>query len=779
TQNSPAGTVLDTLGVRTVTLTADDGNGNTTECNFLVTVRDQTPPELTCPERSVIPADGNCTVTLADYRDSILVSDNCGPTSVENGALTLVQSPVVGTIFFGRDAVQQVTITATDPSGNTVDCFITVELADTTRPTIVCPSDTTLVVDDNCAATVPDYTDLAAVADNCEQTSVITVTQSPVAGTPVSDEATLLTITLTATDENGNAVSCDFAVQLIDTLPPAVVCPADDLISVDGDCEVLLPDYRPNAGPNDNCSTDINLEQRPAPGTPLSGDGTTQTVTIIATDESGNVDSCQLTVTLEDSTEPMISCPADQELTADEDCEVVIPDYTGEAIVSSACDQSTLTVTQTPTIGTTISGHNATETITLTATDGSGNSVSCSFTVILIDRSPPVITDCQRDTLGVLDESCRYVLPNYWSLRPAAAQDDCRPSDQITYTQTPPPGTVLEDAFTVTTVTLIADDGNGNTVSCDFALTLMDTLAPTIVCPADTGANPDGGCDFSLEDYTGRAVVADNCTEAGDLTVSQSPAPGTVISGQATSQEITLTVTDASGNSVDCSFTLSLQDTIAPTIDCPADKVENLTTTCDFTVPDYTGEAVTDDNCTDPAAITITQSPAAGTLITSQNEGDSFTVTLTADDGNGNTTDCSFTVTLDDAIDPVITCAADSTVFVDAACAAVLPDLVVGSSATDNCGTTTITQRPLPGEEYRGDDTQISVTLTADDGNGNTSQCLVTVTLQDTISPTIVCPPSEVLLTDGDCEVMIPDYRSRAMIIDNCTTTGGISFSQD
>ena len=806
-QNSPAGTALSALGTETVTLTADDGNGNTTDCTFAVTVSDNTPPELTCPTLSVIAADPNCVVTIADYRDSITVSDNCAAATPMGaggqGALTLVQSPDAGAVIDGLGAEQVITITAADPSGNTTQCMITVELADTTRPTIVCLNDTTLAVGTDCSVAIPDYTDLPEVADNCEDTGAVTVTQSPVAGTIVSPllGAAGLTVTLTATDASGNAISCDFDVQLIDTLPPAVTCPADDVISVDGGCVIELPDYRPNAAPTDNCSDPaaIILTQSPAPGTELSGDGTSREVTIFATDESGNVDSCKFMVTLEDSTDPMITCPADQELTADDDCEVVIPDYTTSALTSSVCDQSNISVVQSPALGTTISGHNSSETITLTATDASGNSVSCSFVVTLIDRTPPTITVCQNDTIGVLTPACSYTVPDYWNLGPASAQDNCTPSGTpttvppmgaegaIIYTQTPLPGTVLMDAFTVTTITLTADDGNGNTASCDFELTLMDTISPTITCPVDTIANPDAGCDFALEDYTGRAAVDDNCTADADLIVTQSPAVGTVISGQAFSQDITLTVTDASGNSTSCVFNLMLQDTISPSIDCPADKVENLTASCDFTVPDYTGEAVTDDNCTAPAAITVTQSPAAGTVISGQNEGDSFVVTLTADDGNGNTTSCGFTVTLDDVIPPVINCPADSTIFVDADCEAPLPDLVAVTTATDNCalappsgaGGATITQAPLATTVYNSDDTEIVVTLTADDGNGNTAQCQVTVTLQDTISPSIVCPADEVLLTDGNCEVTLPDYRQQAVTADNCTTSGDITVSQD
>ncbi|MEZ4932202.1 MAG: HYR domain-containing protein [Saprospiraceae bacterium] len=57
------------------------------------------------------------------------------------------------------------------------------------------------------------------------------------------------------------------------------------------------------------------------------------------------------------------------------------------------------------------------------------------------------------------------------------------------------------------------------------------------------------------------------------------------------------------------------------------------------------------DNC---GTIKVTQSPVATTPLNGHN--DVETVTLTADDGNGNTADCSFTVTLKDITDPVITC---------------------------------------------------------------------------------------------------------------------------
>ncbi|MEM1357139.1 MAG: HYR domain-containing protein, partial [Bacteroidota bacterium] len=445
-------------------------------------------------------------------------------------------------------------------------------------------------------------------------------------------------------------------------------------------------------------------------------------------------------------------------------------------------------ITQEPAPGTIISGHNTTETITLRAEDASGNFVTCSFEVTLLDQTAPEIIFFPTDTTGGLTADCTFLVPDYWAGTAATATDNCRPTgtasteatgNQIQYRQSPLPGTVLSGDFTEQVVVLTADDGNGNSVSCDFILSLIDTIAPSILCPIDTVANPDEGCDFVLEDYTDRAIIDDNCTEMGDLVVTQSPPEGTLLSGQGASQEITLRVTDASGNSTSCTFTLSLQDTISPSIVCPNDRTEELSADCTFLIPDYTGGTVTTDNCTERGTTAVRQDPTPGTLVTGQNEGDSFVVTLTADDGNGNTANCRFTITLDDVIDPVLVCPADSVIYVDATCTAALPDLVAVTSATDNCGTPTISQQPASGVEFTRAGTQVPVTLLADDGNGNTSQCLVTVTLRDTISPMIVCPDDEVLFVNADCMVSLPDYRPQPIVTDNCTSSGEIRVSQD
>ncbi|MBK7408010.1 MAG: HYR domain-containing protein [Saprospirales bacterium] len=107
-------------------------------------------------------------------------------------------------------------------------------------------------------------------------------------------------------------------------------------------------------------------------------------VTLTVTDNAGNSASATANVLVLDNLPPSITCPADQDVNLDANCELVVPDLTGGATVDDNCP-STLTVTQSPTAGTALpSSHNLTHEVTLTVTDASGNSATC--TVILTGK---------------------------------------------------------------------------------------------------------------------------------------------------------------------------------------------------------------------------------------------------------------------------------------------------------------------------------------------------------------------------------------------------------
>jgi DNA-binding beta-propeller fold protein YncE len=104
---------------------------------------------------------------------------------------------------------------------------------------------------------------------------------------------------------------------------------------------------------------------------------------------------------------------------------------------------------------------------------------------------------------------------------------------------------------------------------------------------------------------------------------------------------ITLTVTDTGGGSDTDDVVVTVQDTLAPDITCPADVVVSLPMNSNATsmVVNYPAVTAT-DSCS--SSVTVNSTPASGSTFPIG----TTTVHATADDGNGHTSECSFTVTV-------------------------------------------------------------------------------------------------------------------------------------
>ena len=145
---------------------------------------------------------------------------------------------------------------------------------------------------------------------------------------------------------------------------------------------------------------------------------------------------------------------------------------------------------------------------------------------------------------------------------------------------------------------------------------------------------------------------------------------------------------------------------------------------------------------------------------TASGEGTTHNITITADDGNGNTSTCAVVLTGDDDTDPVITtCPADRTLSLNGTCQITVPDLVAEAAATDNCDASVlITQSPVAGTNIAsGEGTTHNITITADDGNGNTTTCTVELTGDDDTDPVITTCPVDRTLT-AECD--LPDHST-------------------
>lgn len=136
---------------------------------------------------------------------------------------------------------------------------------------------------------------------------------------------------------------------------------------------------------------------------------------------------------------------------------------------------------------------------------------------------------------------------------PAATATDAETaSPTVTYSQ----DSGTDFPLGTTTVTATVEDDRGNTASCSFEVSVRDTTAPALSCPASVtviGTETAGGVvSFELPTATD-AVTA-------TPTIAALPASGTVFPYGVT--PVTVTATDAAGNAAQCSFDVTVQATV-------------------------------------------------------------------------------------------------------------------------------------------------------------------------------------------------------------------------
>ena len=276
-------------------------------------------------------------------------------------------------------------------------------------------------------------------------------------------------------------------------------------------------------------------------------------------------------------------------------------------------------------------------------------------------------------------------------------------------------------------------------------------------CPPEPNTPPIAVCQpISV-------VAGANCTAAADInngssdpdgdpiTIVQSPA-GPYPLGQTL---VTLTVSDAD-TSVTCQATVTVTDGTNPVVTCPANiTVGNDAGQCGAIV---NFAATATDNCDANVAITYSQNP--GTLFPVG----ATVVTATGTDDAGNSSECQFTVTVNDTQNPVAVCPADISVTADPGETSAIVNFVV--SATDNCAGATAAAVPASGSAFPLGLTVVTVTAT--DGAGNTGQCQFNVTVNaGNASPVVSDIPDQIIDQGGTfATIALDDYVTDADDVD-------------
>ena len=384
--------------------------------------------------------------------------------------------------------------------------------------------------------------------------------------------------------------------------------------------------------------------------------------------------------------------------------------------------------------------------VTYTATDSGGNVAICTFNVTVNDNTAPVISSCPADIVVSLsgvdcDEVVNWAVPT--------AVDNC---SLLSFNSTHNPGETFPAGTTV--VSYIATDPAGNVATCTFNVTVNDNIVPVISsCPADIMVSLSGAtCDEVVNWVVPTAT--DNCT-VDSFTSTHNP--GDAFPGGLT--VVTYTATDLDGNVATCTFNVTVNDNIAPVITgCPADiLISTSSTNCDEAV-NWAMPTAT-DNC-NVASFTSTH-----------NSGDTFPsgitmVTYTATDLDGNVATCTFNVTVNDNIAPVISgCPTDILVSTRATTCDEVVNWVV-PTAMDNCTLDTFSSTHNSGDTFPAGTTVVSYTAT--DLAGNVATCNFNVIVNDNIGPVISgCPADIVVNLDGaTCDQVVNWVLPTAT--DNC-----------
>jgi CSLREA domain-containing protein len=259
-----------------------------------------------------------------------------------------------------------------------------------------------------------------------------------------------------------------------------------------------------------------------------------------------------------------------------------------------------------------------------------------------------------------------------------------------------------------TVVTATATDSLDNT--SEFSACVTVTEPCTLTCPANRVANTGPG-------QCGAVVTYPAPTTAGACdAVTCTPSSGSFFPVGTT----TVTCTTTAGPN--CSFTVTVNDTQPPTLTCPSSIT---TTTGPCAVVTYTTPTAS-DNC----SATVACSPPSGTCFPVG----TTTVTCTASDGV-NTSNCSFTVTVNQTQPCALTCPANITrPAAGSQCGAAVT--YSAPTTTGGCGTVTCT--PPSGSFFAVGTSTVTCTSSAG------PRCTFTVTVTNA-APTANAGPDQAI----------------------------------
>lgn len=510
------------VGQNTTWLIVTDRYGNVDSASALITVLDTIKPNALGQGRTVyLDSAGLATISPIDIDTGSY--DVCGIYSI-----LLSQS----TFNCNNVGNNNIYLMVTDMTGNLDSASIEIVVLDTIKPTVL-GQGRTVYLDSGGLASITTLDIDTGTTDQCGIDTMV-LSQSTFFCSNLGVNA----VDLIGTDVNGNIDSISVEVFVRDTINPSVIAQGS-IVFLDSSGIVSILAENIDNGSTDNCGIATRMLSQSSFDCSHVGDNT---IYLIISDLSGNVDSASVVVTVLDTIKPKVITQST----------VVNLDANGSGSISSAdidngstdnCSISSRILSQT----TFDCNHIGTNTVFMLVADPFGNTDSAVATVTVQDRVKPTIIT-KPVTIYLNSSGNADITPIDID---NGSSDNCGIARRI----------LSKSSFDCSnvganTIYLVITDVNGNIDSASAIVSVQDTIRPTILTTPDDVVL--GYCDaaYSYNLPTGDDICGVTVTQIAGLASGATFPVGITVN--------TFEISDPSGNSVTTSFSVDIRDRYLP-----------------------------------------------------------------------------------------------------------------------------------------------------------------------------------------------------------------------
>ncbi len=718
----------DDLGISTHTMFVIDNSipSNSANCSFSLEISNGSVPQMLCQDLEVeLGNNGLATILPEDI--------NAG-SSIACGAIDLALS--VDNFDCSQLGLNSVELIGTGDGGETSTCSATITVLDNQAPVLSCLNEIIVALDAS-GTGVADPMDLIDdLEDNCTSAPTLTLDQSAFDCTNIGSTNPVV---LTASDEQGNSVTCNSSIQVVDDSGPVLDCVNSTVTLTSGSSGTVSTDEFVSSL-TDNCDNNPTL----TPST-YSFDCSQQgpnTLALTATDQYNNTSTCDVTIIVDYDDTPFASCLGEITVELDTNGDGSISELDVDAGSYVLCENPSLELDQEMFTCADLGSN----TVTLTVTNDNGNTAVCTTTVLVADNENPNVVcdneiviielDNNGEATGSYDE---FVL---------STSDNCGSVEFETEVYN---FTCDSIGFNLVTVTIF--DENDNDDSCNAFVEVVDNLSPNAICN-DVEVVLGFSGTVTVDASTLSTGSTDNCSlQNSNITYTfDCEDVGTPVS-------IEVEVFDASNNLDVCTSLVTVLDALAPVASCQSTEI--FVNADNIALLD--AESINNnsfDNCSN-LIYTVSQSEF------NCDDLGQVMVELTVTDQSGNSDNCSTMITISDNSNPQAECAPLTEVVLDATgnLELQLIDIFSGSSFSCSGFDSEIDPSTFDCTDV-GQFQNVELTIFSNNGQNSVANCLIQIL--DQTAPTFECVDLVTTL-DETTEIIITPEDLVENVSDECT----------